>query len=71
MATFLIPPSAAFVQTISAFNFNAIKIRALIKKSPNHKSVLNANELIKDILVLMRPKFERERTQSQALSPVG
>jgi signal transduction histidine kinase len=63
MATFLIAPSAAFVQTISAFNFKATRFRALIKKSQSHKSVLNANELFKNILPLMRPQLEREQIE--------
>jgi hypothetical protein len=46
MATFLIAPSAAFVQTISAFNLNATRIRALIKKA-HHKGMLNESEFIK------------------------
>jgi signal transduction histidine kinase len=46
------------------------RVRALIKNSPSHKSVLNANELIKDILVLVRPQLEREQIELRIdLSP--
>jgi C4-dicarboxylate-specific signal transduction histidine kinase len=37
------------------------RIRALIKKGPSQTRVLNANELIEEILDLLRPQLERQQ----------